>query len=110
MSNFLRYLMLIALFAAWPQATLADNETLRDPTRPLNHTVTSRSPQALTLHSILISSERKLAIINGQRLRENDVVEGSGGVRIKRIGANDVVLQQGSKTWTLSLNTTSVRK
>lgn len=91
---------------AWPAAV-----SLRDPTRPLGHySVSKTATQKLQLNSILISSERKLAIINGQQLRENDVIKDSAGIRVKRIQANEVVLQQGEKTWRLSLNAMSVRQ
>ncbi|HSX83959.1 MAG TPA: hypothetical protein VLE50_01075 [Cellvibrio sp.] len=98
---------LILLFLA--AASLAD-ERLRDPTQPLSYSVSGPKAQTLVLNSILISSERKLAIINGQTLRENDVISGSNGVRIKHISANEVQLQQGTRQWKLSLNTTSVRQ
>lgn len=100
-------LLVLLITAAAVQA----EERLRDPTRPLSYSVaTGPKEQALVLNSILISSERKLAIINGQTLREEDVIAGSGGVRIKRISANEVQLQQGGRQWELSLNTTSVRQ
>lgn len=99
--------MLLAAVA--PQQLVA--EELRDPTRPLGYaSAAAPAGQQLKLNSILISSERKLAIINGQTLRENDVIVGSGGVRVKRINANDVLLQQGTRDWKLSLNTASVRQ
>lgn len=91
-------------------ALSATAEDLRDPTRPLGHSVSGPREQVLVLNSVLISSERKLAIINGQTLRENDVIAGSNGVRIRHISANDVQLQQGNRLWKLSLNTTSVRQ
>ena len=99
---------LILLFLT---AASSADERLRDPTQPLSYSVAGpKAQQTLVLNSILISSERKLAIINGQTLRENDVIGGSNGVRIKHISANEVQLQQGARQWKLSLNTTSVRQ
>lgn len=98
--------LLVLSLNAWSEET-----SLRDPTRPLGFYSSGKAAtQKLQLNSILISSERKLAIINGQQLRENDVIKDSAGIRVKRIEANDVVLQQGEKTWRLSLNAMSVRR
>ncbi|HWV16063.1 MAG TPA: general secretion pathway protein GspB [Cellvibrio sp.] len=84
-----------------------------DPTRPLGY---EQSPaneksvqQTIVLNSILISRDRKLAIINGQQLREGQSVKGVD-VQLKRIDADSVVLQQGGKVWRVSLNTTTIRK
>lgn len=101
-------LFLGVLLMSASQVVLADQ--LRDPTRPLSYAVVATKGQSLVLNSILISSERKLAIINGQTLRENDIINGSDGVRVTLIRANEVHLQQGAKQWKLSLNTTSVRQ
>lgn len=105
--SLLLFSLVVLCMNAWPEEF-----TLRDPTRPLGHhySTSKAVAQKLQLHSILISSERKLAIINGQQLRENDVIKDSAGIRVKRIEANGVVLQQGEKTWRLSLNATSIRK
>lgn len=87
------------------------DKNLRDPTRPLTYSSGGMvAEQKLQLYSVLISAERKLAIINGQQLRENDLIKGSAGIRVKRIEANEVLLQQGDKTWRLSLNATSIRR
>lgn len=91
------------VFTSW---VFAGEEGLRDPTRPLGYYGDGRvAAQRLELHSILISADRKLTIINGQTLRENDLIKGVNGIRIARIEANDVLLQQGDKQWRLSLNT-----
>lgn len=98
--------LLVLSLNAWPEIA-----ALRDPTRPLGHFSSATvATQKFQLHSILISSERKLAIINGQQLRENDIVKDSAGVRVNRIETNNVTLQQGDKVWRLSLNATSIRK
>jgi MSHA biogenesis protein MshK len=90
---------------------LADDESLRDPTRPLGYYGNGKvAAQKLQLNSILISADRKLAIINGQTLRENDVIKGSADIRIARIEANNVLLIQGDKRWQLSLNAALIRQ
>lgn len=86
-----------------------------DPTRPLGHTqavtvgVGGESTQSIHLNSIFFGSERKIAIINGQPLHENQVIKGVGAV-VKKIEVNAVILQQGNNTWRVSLNKTAIRK
>lgn len=88
---------------------LAD-ETLRDPTRPLGHVAREVSGDApLRLQSILYSDSRKLAYINGQALMEQETLAGTG-IKVTRIYPDAVSLQQGSKTWRLTLNTLDVRQ
>ncbi|NIB44385.1 general secretion pathway protein GspB [Pseudomaricurvus alkylphenolicus] len=57
---------------------------MRDPTRPLKYSapISSQQQQALKLHSVLISSQRKLAVINGKTVRENQWVDGARVVSI----------------------------
>lgn len=82
-------------------------QEVRDPTTPLGQSTTSPSTvgeQPFELNSILISPQRKLAIINGNALREGQAVPGAGNVRVQRISAQSVVLQQMDHTWELRLS------
>lgn len=83
----------------------APGETLRDPTKPLGHRVAPQGQHnsAYNLNSVLISAQRKQAVINGVTLREGQVIPDSGGVIVKRISPQTVVVQQGAKTWALRL-------
>lgn len=92
-------------------AGLASGETLRDPTQPLGHMQVSHSTgqKPLRLQSVLVGGERKLAYINGQQVREQDVLIGSNGIRVVRIEAGSVTLQQGERRWQLELNKVSIR-
>jgi MSHA biogenesis protein MshK len=85
-------------------------ESLRDPTQPLGYRTTRNNPLTLNLNSILISEERKLAVINGEQLRENETIPGAGGTVLRRIEAGSVVVQQGDKSWRLRLSTQSIRR
>lgn len=96
-----------ALVAGLASCALA--EALRDPTRPLDYNPGTQSVD-LELNSILIGSDRRFAVINGQQLRENEVIANSGGVRVRRIQARSVALEQGGKRWTLSLAGEPVRR
>jgi MSHA biogenesis protein MshK len=93
------------------------NETngfdVRDPTTPLGHiaaSVTTNGAQQFYLNSILISPQRKLAIINGSTLREGQTVPGSGNVKVQRISAQAVVLQQADQTWVLRLSPSIIKR
>lgn len=58
--------------------------TWRDPTQPLNTPSQSAaaSPDNLVLNSVLLSTARKLAVINGESVGENDTVAGARVLRI----------------------------
>lgn len=103
----LSYSIIFVLTAGLGSATYA--EALRDPTRPLNHNPGAQSVD-LELNSVLVGSDRRLAVINGQPLRENEMIANSGGVRVRRILARSVELEQGDTRWTLSLAKESVRR
>lgn len=90
------------------------NAETPDPTRPLgfvNQTLgtVGAGPATIELNSILIAKDRKVAIINGQTLHENQTIKGIGA-QVKKIDADAVTLQQGAKVWRLPLNQTIVRK
>ena len=84
-----------------------------DPTKPLgfsgSNTTSGDAAQSIQLTSILISSQRKIAIINGDALGENQVVKGVGA-SVKRIDAEAVTLQQNGKIWRVALDNTAIRK
>ncbi len=85
---------------------------VRDPTQPLGYTTASgmMANADYTLNSVLISSQRKHAVINGVTLREGQVIPGSGDIVIKRISPQTVVLQQGEKIWALRLSPSVVKR
>lgn len=104
--------------AQTPADTAPDNSVakadkpVRDPTQPLGYT-TARAVVAntnYTLNSVLISAQRKHAVINGITLREGQTIPGSGGVLVNRISPQTVVLQQGTKTWALRLSPSVVKR
>ncbi len=86
---------------------------VRDPTTPLGHVATNATNNGahqFTLNSILISPQRKLAIINGSTLREGQTIPGSTNVKLQRISAQAVVLQQADQTWVLRLSPSVVKR
>lgn len=103
---------LCLLVSAFLWAQESDFSAVRDPTAPLNYISSStvNAEQQLILNSILISPQRKVAIINGSALREGQIVPGSNGVKIQKISTQSVVLQQTTKTWVLKLLPDVVRR
>lgn len=104
----------IIFLAVSGQLAAADESVVRDPTTPLGAALYAGNAgvgvSTYELHSVLISPQRKLAIINGKTLREGQVIPGSAGVQVKRILAQGVVLQQDDKRWELTLAPTTIRK
>lgn len=91
----------------------SDTQVVRDPTTPLGHvtpSATNSDAQQFTLNSILISPQRKLAIINGSTLREGQLIPGSANVKVQRISTQAVVLQQAQQTWVLRLSPSIVKR
>lgn len=85
-----------------------------DPTKPLNYSAAANGAagsvqETIKLTSILISSDRKVAIINGQVLQESQTLKGIGA-QVKKIDADAVTLQQNGKVWRVPLNSTIIRK
>lgn len=56
---------------------------LRDPTKPLRFVAETEGLASLSLHSVLISEERKFAVINGKQVREQDVINGARILKIE---------------------------
>jgi MSHA biogenesis protein MshK len=86
---------------------------VRDPTMPLGHITASASGKAVqqfTLNSILISPQRKLAIINGNTLREGQLIPGSANVKVQRISAQGVVLQHADEIQVLRLSPSIIKR
>lgn len=105
------YVLCLAVMISF--SVLANTEKLRDPTMPLRYAAVGNSQTptaiALQLHSILISQQRRLAVINGQSLRQGDDIKGTG-FRVIAIQANSVTVQSNQATRVLSLVDTKVKK
>ena len=109
--------MSLYLFACANYAQTSTSDSIRhaDPTRPLGYEQASgegisvAGQPLINLSSILWGSERKIAIINGQPLHENQIIKGVGA-KVKKIESDAVTLQQGNKVWRVLLNKTVIRK
>lgn len=111
-----KYSYIAMCFLLCLSAFVQAQEAAVDPTKPLGFSgVTSVNGEAasgqdgIKLTSILISSERKVAIINGQVVTENQTLKGAG-VLVKKIDVDAVTLQQNGKVWRVALNSTVIRK
>lgn len=87
-----------------------------DPTRPLNASPKATvgveqggSQESLQLTSILFSTSRRVAIINGQPLTENQKLAGSN-ILVKKIESEKVILSQNNRLITLKLSVQDVKK
>jgi MSHA biogenesis protein MshK len=90
----------------------SDEEKLRDPTMPIGVQSVSHSNSVaarLQLNSILISNQRRIAVINGQSLRQGEEIKGSG-FRVLSIKTNSVTVQSNNSTRELSLIDSKVKK
>jgi MSHA biogenesis protein MshK len=90
---------------------IADAGKLRDPTTPLGQSVATRDNPivALNLNSVLISNQRRVAVINGQALRQGEEIKGSG-FRVISIKTNSVTVQSANATRVLTLVDSKVKK
>ena len=83
----------------------ASAEVLVDPTRPPNAMISAEARMSAestgpVLQSVLVSRGRKIAIISGKEVRENDKFNGA---RVVRISDTEVVLRSGKQVQTLKL-------
>jgi MSHA biogenesis protein MshK len=112
-----RGITLLFTLCLWAGANLAQAQIktqAADPTRPLGFAsadigAANSAQETISLNSILISRDRKIAIINGQPLHENETLKGVGAL-VKKIDAEAVTLQQGNKIWRVPLNKIAIRK
>ena len=94
------------------QETLADNEALADPTRPVfatpekTHESVPAAPTPLHLQSTLTGPERRLAVIDGQVVSEGMRL---GQFEVTEILAGQVLLRFGEARLLLKLPNASVR-
>ena len=84
---------------------------LSDPTQPVDPALYFGTGQVhdsggWSLQSILSSPERRIAIINGARVREGDRI---GSARVMRIHDSHVLLNTGNRTVTLRLLPQSIK-
>jgi len=82
-------------------------ETLADPTRPLEYQMPPERKAALQLNSILISQGRRIAIINGVQLSEQQWFDNK---QVLQITSSQVTLVSQGRKIVLSLHGKTVRQ
>ena len=108
-----KYLFFI-MFTAFNWQFSAHAQALTDPTRPYSHVNRVKSSgtndadaNRLVLTSTIISSNRRVATINGQLVRLGDSIRGA---RVLTIEASYVELEKNGQTVVLKLLPVSVKK
>lgn len=71
-----------------------------DPTRPAGAVAAKSKRQTLKLESVLLSGERKIAVINGRAYQQGDSVHGA---LLRTVNQRSVILERGNKQETLTL-------
>lgn len=111
MCNFFRIIsLLLVCLVCFAQA----QTQISDPTKPLNFAVAAggvagRVEEKISVTSILIASDRKVVVINGQVLQEQQNIKGVGAL-VKKIDADAVTLQQNGKVWRVYLSSALIRQ
>jgi MSHA biogenesis protein MshK len=100
-----RFATLLCLLVLDAPCVLAQELPLRDPLRPYTAgpagVSVGATQQSLELTAVVIGSERRIAVINGEIRREGDRFDGITLVRIER-GA--VHLQRAGEDWVMRLD------
>ncbi len=104
-------LLLVAVLALLALARTSSAIEFADPTRPTYLNSDGEAQQESVrnkyrLNSILVGEHRKLAIINGQRVREGDRV---GDARVSRINQSSVTLLIQGATVTIALSAHDIK-
>ena len=86
---------------------IAERDSLVDPTRPLGYSTISQPLQTeLILNSVFISETSKIATINGQRVIENQIIQGAEVVSIQ---PGRVLLKRASGTSELRVHKMNIK-
>jgi len=101
-------LIALALILVFAHGSVLSDELLRDPTRPYTAKERSRtSMPRFVVNAIIISPERRVAIVNGRRV----AVGGSlGGATVVAIDKDQVIVEIGGKRITAGLNERAMRR
>ena len=94
--------ILLTLMVLGTTNSVNADEVLRDPTRPYRVTATqSREAPRFTVNAIFISDQRRIAIVNGQRVAIGGHV---GGATVIAINKDQLILNIDGKRITARLS------
>ncbi|MDZ7767954.1 MAG: hypothetical protein U5K38_02190 [Woeseiaceae bacterium] len=107
MRNLLSIAVVVAGLLLAPSA--GSVEPMRDPTRPtrVQEPAPAQRARALTVSAVFISGDRRLAIVNGQRVREGDAINGA---TVREIEADKVSFLRNNKILVVPLLNHATRK
>ncbi len=107
MRNVLSIAVLVAGMLLAPATGSA--EPMRDPTRPtrVQAPAPTQRVRALIVSAVFISGDRQLAIVNGQRVREGDAINGA---TVSKIEADKVSFLRNNKILVVPLLNHATRK
>lgn len=102
-----RQLLILGLVLGSAATVSHAEEILRDPTRPyLPATGAAAATPRFAVNAIIVSSARRVAIVNGQRVGVGGSVDGATVISIEK---DQLVLEQDGKQLTLGLNRGAAR-
>ena len=98
-------LVVLATLLGFTIVARVSAQTLDDPTRPYRAPASNgpagEARRSFELSGVLLSSSRRIAVINGELYREGDTVDGA---RVVRIDPRSVRLQRGDQIVVVELN------
>ena len=100
-------LRLISVFLICLLSVPCFSAALRDPTRPATFVPDKPAASNFTLTSILVSPDRRIAIINGQSVQINDTIQGG---KVIDITPEAVLLKSGDTIYSLQLINDVIRQ
>lgn len=100
--------IVVAFLLSWFASSVCADEKLRDPTRPdVAGERTVVASRGFVVNAIIASSERRIAIVNGQRVRAGDSLDGA---TVISIGKSQLILEKDGKRLTIKLQSRASRQ
>ncbi|MGI9202942.1 MAG: hypothetical protein ACR2Q3_02960 [Woeseiaceae bacterium] len=108
MRDALRNLAIVASFLCGLSTSAFGQEQLRDPTRPyaVKQRLVVAAPN-FKVNAIIVSADRRVAIVNGQRVIAGGSVDGATVITIEK---DHLVLEKNGKRITSTLNDRASRQ
>ena len=103
-----KHLAAIALVLISATTLCLADEPVRDPTRP--YTAVERSTTSaprFVVNAIIVSAERRVAIVNGRRVSVGSLLSGATIIAIEK---DKLILEIGGKRITAGLNEGAIRR
>ena len=103
-----RNLTIVVLMLTSVASIALGDEFLRDPTRPFEASETyAAASQRYAVNAIIVSADRRVAIVNGRRVGVGGSIDGATVISIEK---NQLVLEKNGKRITAGLNNGAPRQ